>query len=290
MFILNTPIIIPSYYKEGRKQTIDLCLNSIFEFYIVKSKVVVIAQNYPDPVLKTLENKFSQVVFNKTDSFSDGIVGAFNFCHFYMNQLFDSYIFMEDDIKLIKAKGKHYPILTVYEEVLKDKRVGIVGTLPKNLQWKEITNPKDLIRFTGNPAHIIGFNSEATKDLKKDLKFKNFRTDTDITLQVLKQNFGLILFVDKITYHHMNPISKLDKETKSYKLIYSNSNSTNTRSEDSWLETERALADKWSLKINKNGRALYEQFVRKNNPFHSKNYLKEVEKFDILPIWEMLQI
>lgn len=143
-----------------------------------------------------------------------------------------------------------------------------------------------MFRFTGNPAHIIGFNSEATKTVKVDSLFANYRTDTDITLQIVSKGFGLLLFVDKFSYNHSVPISYKDKETKQYKLISENENSTNDRNQNEWEKTEIALANKWGLKLNKRGRALYEQFVRKMNVFHPLNSLEEKlePKVDILKL------
>lgn len=266
---LDVPIIIPSYYREN--STLYKCLNSILKVYDVRS-IYVILQKWPKDETENLKNTYPKTVnfIEKEEGFSNGIIGAFQFCHDYMSSRYPHYIFIEDDITMTKFKGNEYfPLYAIQETLKLNPEVGVVGVRFIGLQFKPNEKFIDSVKFSGNPAHCVGYSSAATKDIVLDPKFSNFRTDTDITLQIIQRGFGLVYFASKFTYYHNIPISKI-KDNK-FVLIEKNKSSTNNRTKNTQKETDTLLAEKYRMKINKKGRALTEYWIRDNNIFHPKN-------------------
>lgn len=267
---LRIPIFIPSVKRDGR-ETLTRCLESIDEFYIPKEVYVLLQGKYSDEEVMWIKNRFPYVRIQQHELFSDKLVGAYRHIHDFASFYCDRYIFIEDDIKLISTGGFHYPSLYAIQRFMEENlKLGVIASLPRNLQRAD-SGP--FFRFTGNPAQVIGFNSQASKKFEFSNDFFYFRTDTDLSLQVVKEGYGLMVLTRFFTHYHMNPISK-KAEGKGYSIKYDDtSRSTNKRTPEEWIETEKRLANKWGLKLNKNGRAMYEQFVKRNNPLNYKNII-----------------
>lgn len=269
---INIPIIIPSLYRKCHN-TLHKCLKSIYRFYNPKN-VIVVAQKYPDDEINLLKADFPCAEFIiKANGFEGKITEAFQFCHEYMSSKYSNYVFIEDDIIFSLCRGIYYPTLLVYEQLFNaNPECGIIGCRHIGLQFGKPNNKNDIIKHVANPAHVIGYNSLATKNIVVDKNLTQFRVDTDITLQIIKQGFGFIFLNKLFAYNQLNPISSYSKEDKVFKLkTESDISTTSNRSIDIYKQHELYIANKYNLKINTKGRAMYEHFVKQNNIYIKNN-------------------